>query len=76
VVAAEEAAIVELSPDGRVLSAFELPHGRHPQAEGIGFGPDGRLYISDEGHGRRARLTVYGLREDTSAGGKGTWPAG
>jgi uncharacterized protein YjiK len=74
VVAAEEAAIVELSPDGRVLSALELPRGRHPQTEGIAFGPDGRLYLSDEGHGQRARLTVYAPRQEASGGEEVPWP--
>ena len=57
-VAAREEALVEISRDGRVLSVFGLGHG-HPQAEGVAFGPDGRLYVSDEAHGRRAHLTVY-----------------
>ncbi len=73
-VAAREEAIVELSPEGRVLSAFELSKDRHPQAEGIAFGPDGRLYVSDEGEGHRARLTVYAPREDTPDGGEAPWP--
>jgi uncharacterized protein YjiK len=70
-VAAREEAIVEVSPEGRVLSVFGLGRGRHPQAEGVAFGPDGRLYIADEGHGRRARLTVYGPA-DGRASGKGS----
>jgi uncharacterized protein YjiK len=73
-VAAEERAIVELSPGGRVLSALELSKDRHPQAEGIAFGPDGRLYLSDEGHGRRARLTVYAPRQETPSGGEDPCP--
>jgi len=59
-VAAREEALVELDGDGRVLSAYRFPGHRHPQAEGIAFGPDGLLYIGDEAHGGKARLTVYG----------------
>jgi len=66
--------VVELSPGGRVLSALELSKDRHPQAEGIAFGPDGRLYLSDEGHGRRARLTVYAPRQETPSGGEDPCP--
>lgn len=73
-VAAREEAIVELSPDGRVLSAVELSKNRHRQTEGVAFGPDGRLYLSDEGGGHRARLTVYTPRGETDRGREGPWP--
>lgn len=73
-VAAHEEAIVEISPDGRVLSGLKLSRNRHPQTEGIAFGPDGRLYLSDEGHGGRARLTVYAPRRETLRGGEDPWP--
>jgi uncharacterized protein YjiK len=71
-VAAAEEALVELAPDGRVLSVLHLSRGRHPQPEGIAFGPDRRLWIADEAHGRDARLTAYDPRRV-----EGTpWPGG
>lgn len=74
-VAAREEAIVEISPQGSVLSALELSKSRHPQTEGIAFGPDGRLYLSDEGGGHRGRLTVYAPRNHApDRGGGNTWP--
>lgn len=70
-VAAREEALIELSPGGQVLSVYDLGHGRHPQAEGVAFGPDGRLYIADERGGRRAHLTVYGPPTERAEGPKG-----
>ncbi len=72
-VAAREEAIVEISREGRVLSVFGLGRGRHPQAEGIAFGPQGRLFVADEGHGRRAHLTVYGRAGEDGTGKGAGW---
>jgi len=58
-VSAREEAIMEVTPDGRVLSAVLLRKRRHPQPEGIAFDGEGNLYVADEAHGRQARLTVY-----------------
>ena len=58
-VAAREEAILEISEEGRVISALRLSRRRHPQTEGIAFGPDGTLYLADERNGRDARLTGY-----------------
>ena len=58
-VAAREEAILEISPEGRVIAALQLSQGRHPQVEGVAFGPDGTLYLADERNGRDARLTAY-----------------
>lgn len=52
-------AIIEIDRQGRLLHAVELRQGRHPQSEGIAFGPDGTLYIADEKNGQDARLTAY-----------------
>ena len=58
-VAAREEAILEISMEGRVISALRLSRRRHPQTEGVAFGPDGTLYLADERNGRAARLTAY-----------------
>lgn len=58
-VAAREEAILEISMEGRVISALRLSRRRHPQTEGVAFGPDGTLYLADEKNGRAARLTAY-----------------
>lgn len=62
-VAAREEAIIEIAPDGKVVSAHRFAGHRHPQAEGVAFGPDGRLYVADEANDGKARLTVYGPPE-------------
>ncbi len=58
-VAARRRSVAEVTPEGRVLSVRRFPARWHRQLEGITFGPDGSLIVSDEGAGRRARLTVY-----------------
>lgn len=66
-VAAQEEALVEIDREGRVVSAHRFSARRHPQPEGIVFGPDGRLYIADEANNGKARLTAYGpLRPEGS----------
>lgn len=58
-IASSDHAIIAITPDGTVLGGARLDRDRHPQAEGITFGHDGRLIIADEGRDGRARLTVY-----------------
>ncbi len=58
-IAAREQSLLEISADGRVISALRLSRRRHPQAEGVAFGPDGTFYLADESNGRDARLTAY-----------------
>lgn len=52
------AALVELSPEGEIISAKALS-GRHQQAEGVAVLPDGSLVIADEGRDDRALLSRY-----------------
>lgn len=58
-IAGPDRAIVSVSRDGEVLGGARLDGDLHRQAEGIEFGSDGRLFIADEGAGRRARITAY-----------------
>ena len=53
-------ALIEVDRSGRIIAGIQLSGRRHPQAEGLAFGPDGTLYISDEKSGNDARLTAYG----------------
>ncbi len=59
VVAARQAAIAEVTPEGQVLDVrrFEAPW--HRQVEGIAFARDGALIVADEGGRARGTLTVY-----------------
>ena len=60
-VAARQSAIAEVTPAGQVVSARRLPQKWHRQPEGITFGADNTLIVSDEGSGKRARLTLYSV---------------
>jgi uncharacterized protein YjiK len=57
-VAAQEKALVELTPAGAVVFSRPLG-GRHPQAEGIAITRDGILMISDESVNAAATITLY-----------------
>jgi uncharacterized protein YjiK len=56
---AQEEAIVEIGRDGSVLASRELSQRRHPQPEGLSFGPDLALWIADEGGNGAGSLTRY-----------------
>jgi uncharacterized protein YjiK len=59
-VAAQERALVELSPNGEVIRAMPLPErDQHPQAEGVAVTSDGILMIADEASTRPAAITLY-----------------
>lgn len=59
IVAARQGAIAEITPEGKVVAVREFPAQWHRQVEGIAFAADGTLIVSDEGAGKRARLTLY-----------------
>ena len=59
IVAARQRAIAEITPNGQVVAVMKFPAAWHRQAEGITFAPDNTLLVSDEGAGKRARLTLY-----------------
>ena len=59
IVAARQGAIAEITPEGQVVAVREFPAQWHRQVEGITFASDGTLIVSDEGAGRKARLTLY-----------------
>jgi uncharacterized protein YjiK len=58
-VSADPEALIEVDDTGRVMGGIDLPGRRHPQSEGLAFGPDGTLYIADEQNDRPARITAY-----------------
>lgn len=57
-VAAQEKALIEITPSGEVVRAMPLP-GKHRQAEGVAVTPDGILIVGDEATNRAATLTLY-----------------
>lgn len=60
IVAAQERAVIEMTIEGKLVQAVELPlAARHRQAEGIEITVDGELLIGDEGGGKKARIAVY-----------------
>ena len=59
IIAARQGAIAEITPGGKVVAVRAFLAQWHRQAEGITFAADGTLIVSDEGAGRKARLTLY-----------------
>lgn len=58
IVAAQEKALIEITPRGEVMSAIPLPE-KHRQPEGVTLTRDGILIVSDEATTRPASLTLY-----------------
>ncbi len=58
VIAAQEKALIVVTPDGQVVSSGPLPE-KPRQAEGVAIASDGILYVSDEGSSQPATLTLY-----------------
>jgi hypothetical protein len=57
-VAAQEKALIEITPSGELVSAVPLP-AKHAQSEGVALTRDGILIVSDEATTRPASLTLY-----------------
>jgi uncharacterized protein YjiK len=61
IVAAQERALVELTPSGTVVRTLSLPEN-HVQSEGVAITPDGLLIVSDEAKTGPATITLYRWR--------------
>jgi uncharacterized protein YjiK len=57
-IAAQEKALIEITPLGDVVLARPLP-GKHKQAEGVALTADGILIVGDEATTHPASLTLY-----------------
>jgi uncharacterized protein YjiK len=55
-------AIIEISPDGKILNGVLLSGKTHKQPEGITFTDDMKMIISDEGRGGHGTVTIYNLK--------------
>jgi uncharacterized protein YjiK len=60
-IAAQEKALVVITPLGQVVRSEALPPG-HEQAEGVAITPDGILIVSDEATHNPADITLYRWR--------------
>lgn len=61
IVAAQERALLEITPAGEVVRSEALPD-RHRQPEGVAITPDGLLVIGDEARKGAASITLYRWR--------------
>jgi uncharacterized protein YjiK len=56
-------ALIEVSPDGKILDGISFSEKKHKQPEGITFLPDMKMLISDEGRGGHGTVTTYKLKD-------------
>lgn len=56
------AAIIELSPEGKVLGAVNIPRSINAQPEGLAILSDGTMIISNEGIDEPGNLVVYPMK--------------
>ena len=52
-------ALIEVSPDGKILDGILFSEKKHKQPEGITFTPEMKMLISDEGRGGQGTITIY-----------------
>ncbi|HSA54541.1 MAG TPA: SdiA-regulated domain-containing protein [Gemmatimonadaceae bacterium] len=67
-VAAQQRALIELTPGGEVVQTRPLPDA-HPQAEGVAVTGDGILLVSDEASNSAGTITLYRWPARTSTRG-------
>lgn len=67
-VAAQQRALIELTPQGEVVQVRSLPDA-HPQAEGVAVTSDGILLVSDEANDSPGTITLYRWPARTSTRG-------
>lgn len=65
VVSSQGGKLVVLSPDGEVRKVYALDGKVHRQPEGIAFGHDGAMYISNEARGQTPMLYIYAPLNDS-----------
>ncbi len=58
IISANSKAIIEISPNGKILAAINLDKKYHKQPEGITMLPDGSLILADEGNGGKGFITI------------------
>lgn len=56
-------AVIEITPEGKILNGISLPGKTHTQPEGLTFTKDMKLIISDEGRGGHGTITIYSLKD-------------
>ncbi len=56
---AKHALLQVFAAEGRLVRSAQLKEKRHRQAEGLGWLPDGRIVIADEGGKKGGRISVY-----------------
>ncbi len=66
IVASAQGIVLELTREGRPIGSRELSPDFHRQPEGITFGPEGELFIGDEGDGEAATISKYVLPSPTA----------
>jgi uncharacterized protein YjiK len=59
IISADEETIIEITSDGKIMNAKHFNKKIHKQPEGITFLEDGSLVISDEAHGKEAKITIF-----------------
>jgi hypothetical protein len=58
---------VKTDKKGKVLEAYNLNPDLYPQPEGLAFGPDGTMYVSNEGKYGKPTLLVFPYNADQVA---------
>jgi len=62
IIAAAGSEIIEIDKDGKIIGSNKLHQSIHEQPEGIAFGPDNTLYISNEGKSGSGYIVAYPAR--------------